>query len=88
MEPTLNKIAPMISHKTIYTTVKKDWMRLGIVQNTDRFREYNRFSKVIQLANPCYMPEYLTDKAAGELSTLRINGRFPTVTYVHRWGCN
>jgi hypothetical protein len=34
------------------------------------------------------MPAYLTDVAAGELSTIRINGRFPTATYVHRRGCN
>ena len=30
----------------------------------------------------------MTDRQAGDLSTLRNNGRFPTVTYVHRWGVN
>ena len=78
----------MLSHRDIQIEVKRDFTRLGIVQNTERFREYSRYSKVIQLSNPCFMPAYLTDQQAGDLSMIRNNGRFPTVTYVHRWGVN
>ena len=83
----VNKVK-RINHKDINNTAMRDFNRLGISSTSSRFRVYGNHVKTIQLPNPTYLPASITDEKIDQLASQRKCGRFPTVTYVHRAGCN
>ena len=91
--------ATLIGFFDIYKTVMKDFKRLGISSNLDRFKDaqisdqeitLDALQKLrqmkpekIRLPSLVYIPTQITEQQLKGTAQIRQLGRLPTVTYLH-----